>query len=124
MHRPLVCTVRGEGEKEGFKRKADSSPDKRSQNTARGRMLRYVEDICDLDGSPLVQRPDDQEATVRARMNEQIPPLLEVVDYYRDKGVLQTVDGREPISDVSERVLAAMDGPLPTASQAAAEPAG
>lgn len=43
-----IWPVRGEGEKEGFKRKADSSPDKRSQNTARGRMLRYVEDICDL----------------------------------------------------------------------------
>lgn len=43
-----IWPVRGEGEKEAFKRKSDSSPDKRSQNTARGRMLRYVEDICDL----------------------------------------------------------------------------
>ena len=32
-------------------------------------------------------------------MKEQIPPLLEVVDHYRKAGVLQTVDGREPISD-------------------------
>jgi adenylate kinase len=91
-------------------------------NLASNRPL--VEGVCDLDGSPLVQRPDDQEATVRARMSEQIPPLLEVVEYYRDKGVLQTVDGREPISEVSERVLAAMDAPLPTASPAAAEPSG
>ena len=65
--------------------------------------------VCDLDGSELIQRPDDNEATVRARMNEQIPPLLEVVDYYRDKGVLQTVDGREPISDVSGRLIRALD---------------
>ena len=43
-----IWPVRGEGEKEAFKRKSDSSPDRRSQNTARGRMLRYVEDICDL----------------------------------------------------------------------------
>lgn len=64
--------------------------------------------ICDLDGSELVQRPDDDEATVRARMKEQIPPLLEVVDHYREAGVLQTVDGREPISDVSERMLRAL----------------
>ena len=70
-----------------------------------------VDSICDLDGSPIVQRPDDDEATVRARMQEQIPPLLEVVDHYRTAGVLQTVDGREPISDVSERVLAAIDSP-------------
>ena len=64
--------------------------------------------VCDLDGSPIVQRPDDHEATVRARMTEQIPPLLEVVDHYRRAGVLQTVDGREPIVDVSRRVLAAI----------------
>jgi adenylate kinase len=80
--------------------------------------------VCDLDGSPLVQRPDDQEATVRARMSEQIPPLLEVVAYYRDQGVLQTVDGREPISEVSERVLAAIDAALPAPTSSAAEPAG
>src|SRR6266850_1797552 len=30
--------------------------------------------ICDIDGSPIVQRPDDEEATVRARMREQIEP--------------------------------------------------
>jgi adenylate kinase len=64
--------------------------------------------VCDLDGSPIVQRADDHEATVRARMTEQIPPLLEVVDHYRRAGVLQTVDGREPIVDVSRRVLAAI----------------
>jgi adenylate kinase len=82
-----------------------------------------VDSICDLDGSPIIQRPDDDEATVRARMKEQIPPLLEVVEYYRGKGVLQTVDGREPISEVSARVLAAIDSPtiidVPAGSPAA-----
>jgi adenylate kinase len=65
--------------------------------------------VCDLDGSELVQRPDDDEDTVRARMREQIPPLLEVVDHYRRAGVLQTVDGREPISDVIDRMLRALE---------------
>jgi adenylate kinase len=68
-----------------------------------------VDGMCDLDGSELVQRPDDDEETVRARMKEQIPPLLEVVDYYRKAGVLQEVDGREPISAVSERLLRALE---------------
>jgi adenylate kinase len=67
-----------------------------------------TDEICDLDGSPLVQRPDDDEETVRARMKEQIPPLLDVVDHYRQAGVLQNVDGREPISDVSDRLLRAL----------------
>jgi adenylate kinase len=65
--------------------------------------------VCDIDGSEMVQRPDDQEETVRARMSEQIPPLLEVVDHYRRAGILQSVDGREPISAVSARMLRALD---------------
>ena len=68
-----------------------------------------VDEVCDLDGSGLVQRPDDNEDTVRARMKEQIPPLMEVVDYYREAGVLQVIDGREPISAVSERLLRALE---------------
>jgi adenylate kinase len=84
-----------------------------------------VDSICDLDESPIVQRPDDLETTVRARMTEQIPPLLEVVDHYRKAGVLQKVDGREPISDVSARVLAAMDSAIAAddPSDSAASPA-
>jgi adenylate kinase len=68
-----------------------------------------VDGVCDLDGSGLAQRPDDNEENIRARMKEQIPPLLEVVDHYRDAGVLQSVDGREPISAVSERMLRALE---------------
>jgi adenylate kinase len=68
--------------------------------------------ICDLDGSELVQREDDKEETVRARMQQQIPPLLDVVDHYRRNGVLATVDGRLPIEEVGEAVIAALnDGP-------------
>lgn len=43
-----IWPVRGEGEKEAFGRQRDASPDRRSRDTARGRMLRYVEDMCDL----------------------------------------------------------------------------
>jgi adenylate kinase len=68
-----------------------------------------VAGICDLDGSELVQREDDREATVRARMQQQIPPLLDVVDHYRTGGVLRTVDGRLPIDEVSAEVVAAVD---------------
>jgi adenylate kinase len=63
--------------------------------------------VCDLDGSELRQRPDDAEAVVRARMDQQVPPLLEVVDHYRNRGVLTTVDGRLPIDAVTEALLAA-----------------
>ena len=65
-----------------------------------------VPGICDLDGSELVQREDDREETVRARMAQQIPPLLDVVDHYRATGVLRTIDGLRPIADVTARLLA------------------
>ena len=55
-----------------------------------------VAGICDLDGSDLVQREDDREETVRARMAQQIAPLREVVDHYRATGVLRTIDGAPP----------------------------
>lgn len=71
-----------------------------------------VADVCDLDGSPIVQRADDEEATIRARMSQQVPPLLEVVDHYRSQGVLQTVDGRQDIGDVTTDMLAALDVPV------------
>jgi adenylate kinase len=65
-----------------------------------------VAGICDLDGSELVQREDDREETVRARMAQQIPPLLDVADHYRATGVLRTIDGLRPIAEVTAGVLA------------------
>ena len=67
-----------------------------------------VDGVCDLDGSELVQRADDAEATVRARMAQQVPPLLEVVDHYRSRGILTSVDGRQAIDAVTEALLAAL----------------
>ena len=65
-----------------------------------------VAGICDIDGSELVQRADDREDTVRARMAVQIAPLEEVVDHYRAGGILRTVDCSRPIDEVSTEVLA------------------
>jgi adenylate kinase len=64
---------------------------------------------CDIDGSELVQRDDDQEATVRARMAKQLPPLEEVVDHYRASGVLRGVDGRRSIADVTTELIGALE---------------
>jgi adenylate kinase len=68
-----------------------------------------VSDVCDLDGSALIQREDDREETVRARMAQQIPPLRSVVDHYRTTGVLRSVDGLRPIDEVTAELLAATD---------------
>ncbi len=65
--------------------------------------------ICDIDGSPLRHRADDAEATIRARMAQQLPPLEEVVDHYRRQEILATIDGLQPIEAVTTDVLAALE---------------
>jgi adenylate kinase len=64
--------------------------------------------VCDVDGSDLYQRTDDQPATVQARLRQQLGALDTVVDYYRGKGVLKGVDGRRGINQVTEDLLVAL----------------
>jgi len=67
--------------------------------------------VCDIDGSELVHRADDAEATVRARMEQQLGPLHDVAAYYRDRGILTPVDGLRPIEDVTASLLEALQRP-------------
>ena len=76
--------------------------------------------VCDIDGSPLVQRADDDEATVRARMAKQLPPLEAVVAHYRSSGCLASVDGRTGIDRVTDAVL---DAVADVAARRSADPA-
>ncbi|MCU0504775.1 MAG: adenylate kinase [Chloroflexi bacterium] len=71
--------------------------------------------ICDVDGSPLEQREDDRPEVVRARLARQLPPMQSVVEHYRARGVLRTVDGRQPIEDVTRDLLAAVETVRPQA---------
>ncbi len=61
--------------------------------------------VCDVDGSPLIQRDDDRAEVVEARLRNQLGALGEVVEYYRPLGVLRTVDGRRPIAAVTADLL-------------------
>jgi len=67
--------------------------------------------VCDIDGSQLYQRDDDRPATVRVRLERQLPPMYEVVDHYTERGVLTAVDGEQPIEQVTEVLLRAMTQP-------------
>ena len=64
--------------------------------------------VCDLDGSELYQRTDDQPATVQARLRQQLGALDAVVNHYRSNGVLRTVDGRRTIEQVTGDLLGAI----------------
>ena len=66
--------------------------------------------ICDIDGSELYQREDDQTETVKRRIRvytEQTQPLIE---YYRQHGVLVEVDGKKPIEQVTHDLLSVLQG--------------
>jgi adenylate kinase len=62
-----------------------------------------------LKRAEIDRRSDDNEETIRVRLQvyaEQTEPLLEV---YRSRGLLVEVDGLGEIEDVSERVFSALD---------------
>jgi adenylate kinase len=61
--------------------------------------------VCDFDGSPLIQRDDDRAEVVQARLEKQLAPLVDLVDYYRPRGLLRSVDGRRPIAAVTADLL-------------------
>jgi len=67
-----------------------------------------VPGVCDVDGSPLVQRDDDRPETIRARLASQLADLSTVVEHYRSTGALRAVDGRQPIAQVSAGLLDAL----------------
>ncbi|MDA0679021.1 MAG: adenylate kinase [Proteobacteria bacterium] len=60
-------------------------------------------DECTNAGGELIQREDDNEETIKNRLNvyrEQTEPLI---DYYRKRGKLQTVNADGSIDDVYDR---------------------
>jgi len=67
-----------------------------------------VPGVCDLDGSELYQRVDDRPETIRVRMLQQLSALSDVIDHYRNSGVLRTVDGVQSIEEVSDAIDAAL----------------
>ncbi len=63
------------------------------------------EGICDIDGAALYQRADDSPDTVQSRLDQQLPPMYEVVDHYADNDVLFSVRGDKPAAEVTADLL-------------------
>jgi len=64
--------------------------------------------FCDQDGSPLVQREDDREETVRHRLevfHEQTRPLI---DLYSRQGLLRRFDGTRAPEEVHGHIRASL----------------
>ena len=67
-----------------------------------------VDGICDKCGAELYIRDDDAEATVRKRLDTFHAQTEPLKDYYGNKGILVTVQGREEVEDTSAAVLEAL----------------
>ena len=65
---------------------------------------------CPACGGEVYQRDDDNETTVRNRLDVYATSTAPLVDYYRSKGVLVEIDGDRPVDVVFEDVVAALEG--------------
>jgi len=61
--------------------------------------------VCDLDGTRLIQRDDDQAETVERRIRVYMDQTSPLIEYYRQEGLLIEVDGTQSIDDVSTEIL-------------------
>jgi len=76
-----------------------------------------VDEICDVDGTKLVMRDDDREEVIRERLDAYERQTKPVAEYYERLGRLATIDGDQPVDDVTARILKEIDGNAATASE-------
>lgn len=62
--------------------------------------------VCDVCGGEVIQREDDRPEPITRRLalyDQQTAPLL---DYYRERGLLERVDGNQDVGTVTSSILA------------------
>ena len=65
-----------------------------------------VENICDVCGGDLILRDDDKPETVTKRLTVYHNQTKPLIDYYKEEGILETVDGTADLEDVFKAVVA------------------
>lgn len=63
------------------------------------------DEVCDIDGAPLVRRADDQEAAIRQRLTAYCSQTQPLTDYYGERGLLYDVDGNRSPEEVAQNVI-------------------
>jgi adenylate kinase len=62
-------------------------------------------------------RDDDREEVIRERLDAYERQTKPVAEYYERLGRLATIDGDQPVDDVTARILKEIDGNATTASE-------
>jgi adenylate kinase len=66
------------------------------------------DEVDDVDGKPLIQRDDDKREAVERRIDLFFSETQPLIDYYREKGLVEEIDADQPIDQVAVDVIAAM----------------
>jgi len=66
------------------------------------------ENVCDVCSGNLIQRDDDQEATIRNRLDVYQKQTAPLEDYYQQRGLLRSVDGMADMPAVQQQILEAL----------------
>ena len=72
-----------------------------------------VPGVCDLCGTPLRQREDDREDTIRRRLEVYKRNTMELIPHYRAQNLLHEVPGEGDIEDIYKRIVGVLKGPAP-----------
>jgi adenylate kinase len=65
-----------------------------------------VAGVCDIDGSELYQRSDDQGEAVQKRLDIFFHETIRLLDYYQEQRKLLRVNGNQSIEQVTQNILA------------------
>lgn len=60
--------------------------------------------ICDKCGGELFQRDDDKEETIKKRLDVYTAQTAPLFDYYKNKGILKSVDGTGSIDGIFAKI--------------------
>ena len=63
-----------------------------------------IEDVCDNCGSVLTARKDDNKETFEIRYNEYLEQTSPLIEYYKNKNVLYTVDDTKTTTETFEDI--------------------
>lgn len=64
---------------------------------------------CDYDGSELYQREDDKPETVKRRIQVYLEQTSPLISHYRRQGKLIEIDGTQPIEQVTQALMDALE---------------
>lgn len=65
-----------------------------------------IPDVCDQDGSRLIQRDDDKPEVVQKRLNVYHEKTAPLIEYYDEQGLMRRIDGTRSPTEVHDHIRA------------------